>query len=335
MNLAGYTGVGDISLNAIVIVVIRLDICAVGFSVCACLHAFAKVGCVQLCFLPSPADVSHLCFSTSTPTSCRHSRLQKGWQWSYSIDILHYFFCLNKFQFKQGYYAELFMMADTNLYKIKDSHYVTRILSGYCVKMQWAGFLTWGDLPPALSCREKTISPFASPLFTVKMWNLFLRNAFSFSHGVQSHKVTEVPILSVAPNPNFQSVLGIRDEFLMERMSCLLASIHLQLIYFTASAPLVKSGTLCAQQSLHPPRCKSVHSVLALGRLLQAVASGLCGCLWTHFSPLTLFSGSGLPNRNLLIPRLLVSLAAVYLLISSVRNKTLRLPLYKRRRKHL
>lgn len=78
------------------------------------------------------------------------------------------------------------------------------------------------------------------------MWNLFQTNTFSFSLGVQTHKSTEVPIRLVAPKPNFQSGLGIRDEFLMERMSCLLASANLQLIYASASALLVKAETLRA-----------------------------------------------------------------------------------------
>lgn len=69
---------------------------------------------------------------------------------------------------------------------------------------------------------------------------------FSFLRGEQTHKSTEVPIRSVSPNPNFQSGLWIKDEFLMEKMSCLLASTHLQLIYASASALLVKAETLCA-----------------------------------------------------------------------------------------
>lgn len=47
-------------------------------------------------------------------------------------------------------------------------------------------YSVWSNLPRTLSGREKIISPFASPLFVAKMWNLFHTNVFSFSHGIQN-----------------------------------------------------------------------------------------------------------------------------------------------------
>lgn len=77
---------------------------------------------------------------------------------------------------------------------------------------------------------------------TDSLWlcrSYFPTNMFSFWHGAQSHKSAELAICSVVPEPpNFQSAPEIRDEFLMETMSCLLASTSLHLIYCTHSSVL-------------------------------------------------------------------------------------------------
>lgn len=111
----------------------------------------------------------------------------------------------------------------------------------------------------------------------------------------------------------------------MEKMLCLLASTHLQLIYASASALLVKAETLCIAK---PASVMLQVNVFSPGS--QKVTAGCfssCG-LWAMwlplntFFPLTLLSSTGgLPNTDLPVPRLLVSLAAVNLVI----------PLYKTR----
>lgn len=88
--------------------------------------------------------------------------------------------------------------------------------------------------PPALEKKER-ISLFASLLFVAEMWKLFHTNTFSFSNEAQTAKSTEVPIRSAA-SPNFQLGLRIKYEFLMERMSCLLAPKRPHLIYSSSSA---------------------------------------------------------------------------------------------------
>lgn len=54
--------------------------CCLGAALRLCLSFLSlhicKSGCVQLCFLPSPADVSHISFSTSTP--CQQHLPLKG-----------------------------------------------------------------------------------------------------------------------------------------------------------------------------------------------------------------------------------------------------------------
>lgn len=132
---------------------------------------------------------------------------------------------------------------------------------------------------------------------------------------MQTHKSTEVPIRSESPKPNFQSGLRIKDEFLMERVSCLLASSHVQLIYASASALLVKTESLCIA---NPASFMLQVNVFSPGS--QKVTAGCfssCG-LWAMWLPLNTFflltllsSSSGVPNRRLSVPRLLVSLAAV------------------------
>lgn len=106
----------------------------------------------------------------------------------------------------------------------------------------------------------------------------------------------------------------------MERVSCLLASSHVQLIYPSASALLVKDEPLCIT---NPASFMLQVNVFSPGS--QKVTAGCfssCG-LWAMWlslkppSPLTLLSSlsSAVPNRRLSVPRLLVSLAAVNLLI--------------------
>lgn len=110
----------------------------------------------------------------------------------------------------------------------------------------------------------------------------------------------------------------------MERVSCLLASSHVQLIYPSASALLVKDEALCIT---NPASFMLQVNVFSPGS--QKVTAGCfssCG-LWAMWLSLntppslspthTLLSSlsSAVPNRRLSVPRLLVSLAAVNLLI--------------------
>lgn len=115
----------------------------------------------------------------------------------------------------------------------------------------------------------------------------------------------------------FQFGLRIRDEILMMRMSCLLASSNVQLIYTSASALLVKAENLWIWIYEHIFKSCTPHP--ALIRSLQAVslpvAFGLYGFL-EHIFLLTLLS-----RRCLLVPRFLVSLADVNLQILLVRKK--------------
>lgn len=139
----------------------------------------------------------------------------------------------------------------------------------------------------AFSRREKALSPFACLLFIARAWNLFHTNTFSFSHRVQAHKSTGVAIYSVSPKPNFQSGHRIKDEFLMERVSCLLASSHVQLIYPSASALLVKDEALCIT---NPASFMLQVNVFSPGS--QKVTAGCfssCGlwAMWLSLNPLS------------------------------------------------
>lgn len=96
----------------------------------------------------------------------------------------------------------------------------------------------------------------------------------------------------------------------MARMSCLLASSHVQLIYTRASALLVKAEILCIANLAffmlqinvyHFPEgyCRLFHFLWPLGYVAP----------FEHIFPLTLLRNStGLPNRGLSVSRLLVSL---------------------------
>lgn len=61
------------SLSYTVYCIVVIVVIARGVSLSLCVHVLvcmlSKGGCVQLCFLPSPADVSHLCSSISTPAT--------------------------------------------------------------------------------------------------------------------------------------------------------------------------------------------------------------------------------------------------------------------------
>lgn len=213
---------------------------------------------------------SSRCFTSLAFHLHLHSHLLptylKYWNWSDLVDLIIQiyaviFFCLNNWisntkieyskicaiyfvPFKVFFFVRKLSIAYNVIYKGGYQLWWNKEILVGCFKKsehllcqkaaEW--YSDWGNFPLASSDGEKTISPFASLLFVVKMWNLFHTNTFSFSHGVQTHKSSEVPILSIAPSPNFQSGLRIRDEFLMEKMSCLLASSHLLLIYFSDSA---------------------------------------------------------------------------------------------------
>lgn len=139
----------------LLLVPLSVGLVAVSVRVFVLVCMFCQSDCVQLCFLPSPADVSHLCFSSSTP--CQFICLQKTIvSFSFSSVLLYSLFltfCMYHFVDISLWY--LWWM-DINFDQINDWRlwYFKQLMC----QMQQADIMT--DLALALSNRRKTVPHF-------------------------------------------------------------------------------------------------------------------------------------------------------------------------------